>query len=86
MYVYTYMQLCTACSARQCLSRSLDDERRERGKSRTEIKELNVRLQGMRTVIQVHIHIHGLLFRSHYLYMCMCTYVERIWSAHALTA
>jgi chromosome segregation ATPase len=45
-------QLISAGTARQCLTQSLEEERREGGKARAEVKELNVRLQGMKTVVQ----------------------------------
>ncbi|CAI8037337.1 hypothetical protein GBAR_LOCUS20866 [Geodia barretti] len=45
-------QLISAGTARQCLTQRLEEERREGGKARAEVKELNVRLQGMKTVVQ----------------------------------
>ena len=40
---------------RQALSQSLETERREGGRARAEVKELTIRLQGMKTVVQVRV-------------------------------
>ena len=67
------IQLSTACTARQCLSQTLEDERREGVKARTEIKELTVRLQGMKAVMQVLVQSDSIdrNLRSLYMYRCM---------------
>ena len=53
MLMYFFFQLYSACTVRQSLSENLEEERREKIKAKTEIRELTVRVQKMKSLVQV---------------------------------
>ena len=55
---------------RHSLSQTLEEERKEKGRAKTEVKELTVRLQGMRTVVQVTYACTAVMDRRRLCLLC----------------